>query len=57
MVNFASTVLMSMPTWMDPRGSDVGGPELFFTALSAFIISVSVYLPWYLRKKKKSDGA
>jgi len=38
-------------------GSHVGGAELFFTALSAFIISVSVYLPWHLRKKKKAAKA
>lgn|GEM_PF-6123589 len=52
-----STVLMSLPNWMDPMGSHVGGAELFFTALSAFIISVSVYLPWHLRKKKKAAKA
>jgi len=57
MMSLTATALFALPTWMDPSGSEVGGAELFFTALSAAIITVSVYLPWYLRKKKKSGGA
>jgi len=48
----AETVLFTFPQWMDGRESAFGPSELFFSCLAAAIITVAVYLPWYLRQKK-----